>query len=502
MRLLECRLEQGNRDRQLRVRSAPPLPDSAASSARRVTGAGAQEYGRRLGVKRDELERCWRNSRCNGKPAPYDPAWPLPFVGVLELDFVELTKPRADQAASAAPIDPAEFEAWFASDVAPHLGPAHGGGAEGAGAGEEGREGEALEAIRARSNQSYFTSRQVLRLLGALRAPHLRVEALVVAFARVVDWHAFPVLVRHYTSLHERRSLEHRLGATNLWDETAAVGHYELDLAVPPRPARPALLRPTHAPAPAADGARGIGQNAEERAVCQELLHLAKREQKGDNMVGVTYDDVEFTIQQAWLAEMPRKGRLAFHYCRDAETIEAVRRQGAVDHAGSPYVLDETGRPFPETAHSDLMPSWLRAHCRVGEGTEARVQHEPVKDGWVQEGKLRRTVGKIEDKLGNARQAFAALDRDGSGEVDRTELGVGLFNLGIYLTPAEMGQLFEAADQHGSSSSGSSISADDLEVFFQAYNRESRSNQPLAEGEPDHDAPKPPPKPPPSAPAD
>lgn len=56
-------------------------------------------YSGRLGGRREdemdhaELERVWRNGKLNGVPFRYMREWSPPFDGILELDFVEITKP-------------------------------------------------------------------------------------------------------------------------------------------------------------------------------------------------------------------------------------------------------------------------------------------------------------------------------------------------------------------------------------------------------------------------
>jgi Ran GTPase-activating protein (RanGAP) involved in mRNA processing and transport len=56
--------------------------------------SSARAGGRRETPEDDlDLERCWRNSKYNGSVLRFFPDWRLPYFGILEVDFVEVTKP-------------------------------------------------------------------------------------------------------------------------------------------------------------------------------------------------------------------------------------------------------------------------------------------------------------------------------------------------------------------------------------------------------------------------
>ena len=46
----------------------------------------------RVGGPRVWFDRVWRNCLLGGKPCQFDPSWALPKEGILELDFVQITK--------------------------------------------------------------------------------------------------------------------------------------------------------------------------------------------------------------------------------------------------------------------------------------------------------------------------------------------------------------------------------------------------------------------------
>jgi Ca2+-binding EF-hand superfamily protein len=58
--------------------------------------------------------------------------------------------------------------------------------------------------------------------------------------------------------------------------------------------------------------------------------------------------------------------------------------------------------------------------------------------------------------------------RDGGGSLDRKELAMGLFSLGIWLHPAELAALLEDLDSDG----GGNIDQEEFEKFWDTYNFE------------------------------
>jgi Ca2+-binding EF-hand superfamily protein len=72
------------------------------------------------------------------------------------------------------------------------------------------------------------------------------------------------------------------------------------------------------------------------------------------------------------------------------------------------------------------------------------------------------------EKHPEAETMFAALDRDGGGSLDRKELAVGLFSLGIWLHPSELAVLLEALDEDG----GGNIDLEEFQSFWSKYSFE------------------------------
>ena len=80
--------------------------------------------------------------------------------------------------------------------------------------------------------------------------------------------------------------------------------------------------------------------------------------------------------------------------------------------------------------------------------------------------KARRIRAKMAEKGGgDARRVFGALDRDGGGSLDRRELAVGLFGLGVWLAPTELATLLEMLDEDG----GGDIDLDEFCAFWDRY---------------------------------
>jgi len=292
--------------------------------------------------------------------------------------------------------------------------------------------GKQIGLIRQFSNTGFFTCEQIASLLGMFSQPTLRVELCVIAFARTIDWHGYPNVTYRLTPF-EKRQLYVRVGLINVFDEMMAVDYYELDLA----------------------------QSAS-RYVCQEMLHLAAAE-PGNNVVGCTLDTIDFNMPSGWLNDVPRRGLLCFYYCREQRVIEKVLQQGAWDHAQSPMYVRETGTVFgPETV-SSYTPRWLAEYCEKAPEYGPSPCPQPPNSAWVRPYRSRRIKLKMCEKHQDAKSMFQALDRDGGGSLDRKELAVGLFSLGIWLHPAEIAALLEVLDEDG----GGEIDVDEFSNFWE-----------------------------------
>ena len=93
------------------------------------------------------------------------------------------------------------------------------------GKGEE----DLVKDLRKISDDWLLTTEQVVRVLGFLTKPNLRVETFVIAFARTMDWHQLKH-VFEYLHPAEIDRLRERIGLANMFDECMAVGFYELNL--------------------------------------------------------------------------------------------------------------------------------------------------------------------------------------------------------------------------------------------------------------------------------
>jgi len=82
-------------------------------------------------------------------------------------------------------------------------------------------------------------------MLRRLTTPLARVEIVVIAFARTIDWH-FLKYIQHELTVSEFKELRHRIGVVNMWDESGQISlslSLYLSFSSPlPDPAFPSLL--------------------------------------------------------------------------------------------------------------------------------------------------------------------------------------------------------------------------------------------------------------------
>ena len=200
---------------------------------------------RRQDIVSDKVERVWRNFKINSKPTEFSPSFRVPHTGRLQVDFVVVNKP----APASTPMSTNQFREWCSDELDPLV-----------------HEQEKLvNAVRLKSNTCFFCCEQVARLLRKLTLPVLRVEMCIIAFARTIDWHNFKYILDSMT-VGEASSLQSRLGLINLWDESMAVGYYDLDLSL-----------------------------SEHRWVCLELLLLVY-EKAGGKLTDTSYEMVDFEV--------------------------------------------------------------------------------------------------------------------------------------------------------------------------------------------------------------
>jgi hypothetical protein len=239
-----------------------------------------------VGGKRPDIERTWRNALFDDQVHKFSASWAVPKQGFLELDFVQITKPTSQHNLSTDE----EIERLLRKIRSK-------------------KDDEKLLTIRDWFNRKVVLCKQVEWLLWALKRDKCRVELLVAAFARVLDWHGYSSLLSLINN-HELAMVAQRIGMVNLFDEVMAVGFYELDLSIP-----------------------------EQRWVVQEIVHLACVE-PGDNLIEAQRDGVDFYFPASWAQNIPTMGVHTFYYCRTQEVIERVMQYGSYSSEEYPYAVD------------------------------------------------------------------------------------------------------------------------------------------------------------------
>lgn len=259
-----------------------------------------------VGGQRPDVERTWRNAKFDDEEHTFSTTWAVPKKGFLELDFVQITKPTsAHNLSTDNEIDNLLRRLKAQTDD------------------------EKVVTIRDWLNRKIVLCKQVEGLLMSLKRDKDRVELLIAAFARVLDWHGYSSLLS-LISVSELTSLTQRIGMVNLFDEVMAVAFYELDLSVP-----------------------------EQRWVVQEIVHLAMVE-PGENIIESQRDGVDFPFPKSWEQDVPKKGVHTFYYCRTQEVIEKVLQCGSYDSRDYPYAVDGE---IPEV-HRTQYGVWYLKVCK------------------------------------------------------------------------------------------------------------------------------------------
>ena len=361
---------------------------------------------KRAGGRRDDsskspdFERVWRNSKLDQAQFVFYDGWKVPKAGFLEVDFVALTKPDLPLPSPDRTHDQ-EFQLFLDSLKS-----------------EDATERQKITSLRRYSNTNVFTCHQLATLLAYFNGTELRVEVCVIGYARTVDWHGFRNLVMTL-QVAEVRLLQNRLGSVNLFDDVMAVGFYELDLA-----------------------------RSTDRFVMQELLHLASVE-PGDNIVDCTYQGIDYTVGATWIKDVPNSGVISLYYCREQQVIEKVFTDGSWGSGGSPYHTKEDGTEFGAASWSTYSPKWLQKYCEPNPQAGPSPCCQPRETAWVGAYKIRRVKLKMAEKFQDPKRMFKAMDRDGGGSLDRKELAMGLFALGVWLNPSELEMLLTTLDEDG-----------------------------------------------------
>ena len=307
-------------------------------------------YATRKGGVRPLVERTWRNATFDNEPHIFSSSWAVPQKGFLEVDFVQIIKPMSDVNLTTGE----EFE-----ELKRKL--------------KSQTDAEKLVSIKDWLNKKVVQCQLVEDLLTMFKRDKERVDLLVIAYARVLDWHGYSSLLS-LISLAEYDLLVKKIGFVNLFDEVMAVAYYELDLGLP-----------------------------EHRWVAQELVHLAM-EEPGENMVECQYNGMDFPLPVGWGVEVPKKGAFAFYYCREQQVIEKVLINGSYDSDVYPYAL-----------HGEV-PDMHRTSYGVWYLTDF-LQHgmpQPAGCLWVRQARQRRIKSKMLKSAKNAKEMFGLLDADGN----------------------------------------------------------------------------------------
>jgi hypothetical protein len=115
--------------------------------------------------------------------------------------------------------------------------------------------------------------------------------------------------------------------------------------------------------------------------------------------VDVIYNDKDFAIPAGWKQDVPSKGIIHFCYCRGQEVSDRVR----LKHSSSA-----------------CWPQGFRERCGIG---------------WVAVDRLKRVQQKLHNKFPDAESSFTQMDLDCGGTLNQAEISVGLFKLGVWLSP-------------------------------------------------------------------
>lgn len=358
------------------------------------------------GAARDLEQRAWRNAVLDNKPFPFQRNLKIPKRGQLSLDFVQMT--RTDPST----IDPMS-DGYFKALIKELL---------------ETKEDAItqLQAMRLASHKQYFSVAQVAEFMDMLKADpkscfQPRVELMVLAYARTVDYYALYHLVAKLLPF-ERHQVYHRIGHENIFEETMAVNYYELDLA-----------------------------DSGQRYVAQQVIQLAITE-PGENCIELMYEGCDFEVPASWTTSVPRSGQLRLYYVRERHVMDKVIKYGTSD-------IRKTNPFFYASAFGDFLPKWMRPYCPKG-------YPQPTGKDWIKAFKLRLVKSKIQERVAlDAREAFEAIDQDGSGELSRSELLMSLFRMGVWLHQSEANALVTTLDED----STGLIDVEEFQKFWDAH---------------------------------
>jgi hypothetical protein len=211
-----------------------------------------------------------RNASLDSNPFVFASSWRLPTRGLLSFDFTSTSKPPPGAREHAVELEPMLREIK----------------------GNEGR----LQKVKEVLGSSYITLKTAKHCFMLMKGSEARVSFLVLAFARIIEWHGFHDL----TSMLTKDELLH-----NVYDPFSSVGYWEMQL-----------------------------ENPEHRVVAAHLVRLAVLE-PGDNVEDAwsvarrdrflqcvcvsaccRYASLPFEIPGSWCTTIPAKNFLSLFYCR------------------------------------------------------------------------------------------------------------------------------------------------------------------------------------------
>jgi hypothetical protein len=120
--------------------------------------------------------RCWRNCTLDGEPCRFKKNWRLPNSGILDFDFLKISKPDADDKRIYAMSD-GYFNALIKEISAPEM-----------------TQVKIIDVIKTASNNQYFLCKHILKILEFFPVVNKteffqpRVELIVIVFGRTIDW--------------------------------------------------------------------------------------------------------------------------------------------------------------------------------------------------------------------------------------------------------------------------------------------------------------------------
>jgi len=120
-------------------------------------------------------------------------------------------------------------------------------------------------------------------------------------------------------------------------------------------------------------------------------------------------------------------------------------------------MVKQKGVYYPESSWGSFSPKWMK---KYEEGLA-----QPPGDKWLRENKFRRIREKLAEKFKDAAHCMETLDRAKTGILDRREVAVGLFKMGIWLHPKELTAFMGVLDRNRDRSVG----RDEISYFWKKY---------------------------------